>query len=561
MKKILHLIVFLLTSFIAVAQPPTYFTSQGTSNNIYPFGSSTSNNKVQWLYLSTDFNMPLPTGQITKVYFRTWGSTYSATYSNLNIRFISTSITGFPSTTSWVAGAVPAANYATFSTGTVPSYTWWSVTLTTPYSYSAGDNLIVEIEHNNLSGSMTVNCQAGPGGTTRRLWGNYGSTTPSSGATGSYGDIGFDIMTGPPCPAPTGLTATNIISSAADLSWTAVTGSTGYDYYVDQNATPIYPYVGMMTGTGTSFTKSGLTPATNYYLHVRNKCSATNFSPWVNLPFTTLPPCKPPIGFHTTNLAYNSATINWAAWPSATSYDYLVDQSRADPVGSTGTTNTTFTSAGISPLTENTWYYVHIRSKCAGNEISDWMLDSFLTPIVCRAPELTVEHLNTDEAVTYWDPVPTAYEYEYAINKSSTPPAVGTKYKFTSIHTSALNDGVDYYTHVRCHCESVGVKSTSPWASVSFKTFAVGINDANGNGALSLSVLPNPVKEQMHIRLNGQRDGAAYITISDIAGKLLYKAELSTNQLSVDMGSHPAGTYILRYTDQSHTRTIKVDKH
>ncbi len=559
MKKLFYFFVFaMLSSLSSIAQTPTYATGLGTSNNVFPFGSSSSN-KVQWLYLSSDFTPTMPTGQITKVYFRTWsGSGYNATYGNLNIRMLSTTATGFASTSTFVTGATPVYSASTFSTGTLGSYTWWSVTLQTPFSYMAGDNLIVEIEQNSLSGSVTANCQAGPGGTTRRLWGSYGSTTPTGSGTGSYGDIGFDIVTGPPCPAPTNLAAANITSSTADLSWTAVSGTTGYDYLIDQNATVQYPNTPVTT-MATTVNATGLTPATNYYLHVRNRCSATNFSPWITIPFTTLPPCKPPVGFHTTDLSYNYAKINWSPWASALSYDYVVDQSPAAPMGTTGVINTIATSAPVPGLSENTWYYVHIRSLCAGNEVSNWSLDSFLTPIICRNPELAVDHINVDEGVTYWSPVPTAYEYEYALTQSSTPPAVGTKYNYTSIHTSALKDGVDYYMHVRCHCESVGVFSTSGWSTVSFKTFPLGIDEATGK-EINLSVYPNPVKEMMYIEISGNVNGTGKLQLLDIAGKTLRQMEINRNKTPIDMSGYPAGVYILKYEDLSRNKTIKINK-
>jgi hypothetical protein len=357
---------------------------------------------------------------------------------------------------------------------------------------------------------------------------------------------------------PTAPTATAITSTTATVGWTGVTGSIGYDYVV--NTSPGNPSTGISSTTATSAPVTGLLPSTNYYLHVRNKCSSTSISIWIHHPFTTLPPCEPPIGFHTTDLTPTSAGINWAAWPSALSYDYLVDQNRADPVGSTGLLNTTAISASIpSGLLENTWYYVHIRSRCAANEISDWMLDSFLTPIVCRAPQLNVEHLNTDEAVTYWDAVPTAYQYEYVIDQSASDPAVGTKYAYTSIHTSALKDGVTYYVHVRSNCESVGVKSSSPWATTSFKTFALGIGNTT-TGPLRLSIFPNPVTDKMHIQFSGKRDGAAIVTITDVAGRTVKIVDVTADDMYVDMSTATPGTYLLKYKDQSHTKMIKLDK-
>jgi hypothetical protein len=367
----------------------------------------------------------------------------------------------------------------------------------------------------------------------------------------------IEVFAGPPCPGPTNLSVTNILSTTATISWTGVSGSFGYDYLIDQNPTPVWPYTVTST-TNTTANVSGLTPGTNYYLHVLNKCSANNFSPWTNYAFQTLPPCFPPIGFKTTNLVPTSATINWDPWPSALTYDYLVDKSRNDPTSTTGVTNTATTTANITPLAENTWYYVHIRSKCAANEVSNWSLDSFLTPIPCRAPVIKIEHLNTDHAVAYWESVPTATEYEYALTSSATPPALGTKYPYTSIQASSLSDGKDYYIHVRSYCTSVGIDGRSDWATASFKTWPVNVSDLNA--AVAVSAFPNPVKGQLTIQVDGNRQGDAGIVVTDVAGKTVRSATVTADKTNVDMNGLPSGLYMIKYTDQATSQVIRIIK-
>jgi hypothetical protein len=359
--------------------------------------------------------------------------------------------------------------------------------------------------------------------------------------------------------ASTTLTVTNLGSTTATIGWGTVAGSAGYDYIVDTN--PNVPWPNSPTTVSNSTTSAnvtGLTPNTNYYLHVRNRCNSTDLSAWVDKAFTTYPPCSPPTGFKTTNLTPTSTNINWNAWPLAVKYDYLVDQTPNAPSGSTGTTSTTLTTAPISGLTENTKYYVHIRTHCSTNEISGWGLDSFTTPIPCRAPDVKVEYLNTDEAVAYWDAVTTATHYEYAVTQSSTPPAIGTKYNYTSIHTSALQDGKDYYVHVRASCISLGIESLSPWGTKSFKTFAVGVNQAVNKG-FKLDVYPNPVQDVMNIELTGNT-GDAVLTITDLAGKTVKTVAINASQMTVNTSDLSAGTYIIKYSDKEHKEIIKVTK-
>ncbi|MDP2159715.1 MAG: GEVED domain-containing protein [Flavobacterium sp.] len=86
----------------------------------------------------------------------------------------------------------------------------------------------------------------------------------------------------------------------------------------------------------------------------------------------SIPDCPPPSGLVTSNITTNSATINWnALTPAPTTYEYFVSTSTTSPAGS-GTT-TTDTSASIISLTQNTTYYVFLRSNCA-SETSQWYL-------------------------------------------------------------------------------------------------------------------------------------------------------------------------------------------
>ncbi|WTP25504.1 glycoside hydrolase family 18 protein [Streptomyces sp. NBC_00203] len=75
---------------------------------------------------------------------------------------------------------------------------------------------------------------------------------------------GPGVDAGQPPAAPTGLTAGAVTSSSVALSWSAVTGATGYAIYRDG--------VKVQTATGTSATVSGLSPSTAYSFQV----AATN---------------------------------------------------------------------------------------------------------------------------------------------------------------------------------------------------------------------------------------------------------------------------------------------
>ncbi|MGW2964034.1 chitinase [Streptomyces sp. NPDC001220] len=72
--------------------------------------------------------------------------------------------------------------------------------------------------------------------------------------------VGPGGTTGQPPAAPTGLKAGTVTSSSVGLSWTAVTGATGYAIYRDGAK--------VQTATGTSATATGLAPSTAYSFQV-----------------------------------------------------------------------------------------------------------------------------------------------------------------------------------------------------------------------------------------------------------------------------------------------------
>jgi len=561
-NKLILMCAAMLLAVTAFAQPPQYATPIHGNNLCFPIGSTSSYFKTQFLYKPSDFTVPPPTGAITKIYLTPNNNpTGSITISNLTIKIGMTTLTTLPTNSVYVTGLTTAYTATSITIPQTANGNWTpALVLQTPVPYTSGQNFILEIEHTGYTGAnfclSAFNSSQSPA-IRRTIYGPAGATTGGGGFDDYFGDLGLDILTGPPCTAPGGLNATNILSASATVSWNAVPGSTGYEYLVDKNATVQFPNTPTAT-TALSANVGSLTPATVYYLHVRNLCSPTNPSSWTDYKFTTLPPCSEPTGFHTSNLQPTATNINWAPLASALSWDYVVDQSRVAPSSSTGTINVTNPAAYVPGLAENTKYYVHIRSNCTGEQ-SGWSLDSFTTPVVCRAPEIKIDHINIDEAVAYWASVPTAYEYEYAISTSSTPPVQGTKYKFTGIHTSALADGKTYYIHVRSHCTSQDVDSESPWGTATFQTIPAGVANVN-NGNSLIEIYPNPVTDVLTISLGNTPGENATATITDISGKTIQVISLKKLKTDVNIATLPAGNYMLKYTDGENKQVLRINK-
>ncbi len=130
----------------------------------------------------------------------------------------------------------------TFGTGTIN----WALGVDNANTYQGigNDNTAIQIQQ------ATVNIFTDMGAP---------SVTLMSGLTAPTAQSWYQVSV----PVPTGLTVTPVSTTRLDLSWSAAAGATGYD--VERNGTVI------VTGqTGTTYSDTGLTPATTYTYRVRS---------------------------------------------------------------------------------------------------------------------------------------------------------------------------------------------------------------------------------------------------------------------------------------------------
>ena len=81
--------------------------------------------------------------------------------------------------------------------------------------------------------------------------------------------------------------------------------------------------------------------------------------------------------------------------------------------------------------------------------------------------------------------------------------------------------------------------------------------------AFSIQAFPNPLRGEddvLTVRVEGPRVGAASFELTDAAGRVLRSAAISDTAATLDLAGLPAGLYLLRYTDDARTETLKVMK-
>jgi hypothetical protein len=264
------------------------------------------------------------------------------------------------------------------------------------------------------------------------------------------------------CASPTALTATSITQTGANISWTAAAGSIGYEYIVDQNPGNPAGAGTALAGTGTSV--SGLVSSTTYYLHVRNKCSASGFSPWVTISFVTAA-CPAAGGLSATAVTQTTATLSWTGVSGSVGYEYVLDQNAGNPAGAG--TATMATSFGATSLTSASTYYLHVRNRCNSTNYSAWATISFITQACPTPTALVAANVGQTTADLSWTGVP-GNGYEYVIDQlPGNPAGAGAPLAGTSFTATGLTSNTTYYLHVRNMCAATSI---STWVTISFVT-------------------------------------------------------------------------------------------
>lgn len=267
-----------------------------------------------------------------------------------------------------------------------------------------------------------------------------------------------------------------------------------------------------------------------------------------------------PTGLHHFDILADKAKESWEPIFVPTGFQAIVD-SVSDPLDLSKIRFISQPASGLPTyamdnLAENTMYYVSVRAVCGPKDTSAWAIDSFRTMITCHAPNIKSTSITDRSAVVYWDTVKTGEAYEYAWGTTQGTPAFGTKIPQSSIQPGALQPGTTYYVYVRSHCSTI--YDLSGWAEHQFTTTNTSVEQLDG--AAVMNIYPNPVKDKLNIRMLNVPGSNAAITITDVTGKVIYNAAVKTSQVQVNMQHMPAGLYMLKYTDDERTASIKVSK-
>jgi len=320
--------------------------------------------------------------------------------------------------------------------------------------------------------------------------------------SGNYAQAQF--TTAITCVAPSQLTTDDITSATASLSWSGVSGATGYDLEFRQVGNSSWILLATNL-TGTNFVLEGLSGDITYEWRVRTNCGTlSGTSNFMSSSFTTLMQvCEDayePNDTRATAKLISTAPIN-ARIGSLTDQDWFELR-----IGNGKSTNI---RVSLSNLPSNTYLYLYNASgtllasseqngadgqilvfNSSTNRVSYYILvkgdgasfsnscytlqaetnnSPYTNPLACDPPSgLNASSVDLNSAMVNWTASSQglSYQVEYKPSSSSTWTVAATQTPGTSISLTGLVEGQSYDWRVRTNCSA----STSSFAQSNFTT-------------------------------------------------------------------------------------------
>jgi Pregnancy-associated plasma protein-A/Secretion system C-terminal sorting domain/Fibronectin type III domain len=297
------------------------------------------------------------------------------------------------------------------------------------------------------------------------------------------------------CGVPAGLGSASITQTAANLSWGAVSGATGYTVQYKTTSATAYTTVNV---TGTSYALSGLTASTGYNWQVSATC-ASGIS------------------------AYAAATFTTASTTTTCTDIYEANETRT--VAKAMAVNTNITAI-ISSATDKDWF-------------------KFSNTTATKNIKINLTNLPADYDVTLYKS-----STQVGISQLASTAAEQIKYNNGTVTTYYVNVyGYGGVFSANCYTLRASLSATA-WRTNGINPDAEveqNINLDKIQGGLDVSVYPNPSKGAFTIDiLNIANEPNADIKIIDVTGKLVYSQsiEIRNGLNSVNMNQQlPNGLY------------------
>ncbi|MCB0442505.1 MAG: T9SS type A sorting domain-containing protein [Flavobacterium sp.] len=421
----------------------------------------------------------------------------------------------------------------------------------------------------------------------RDVWNTAGNTIDPciSYGWGETEDYDVTITAAVACPQPSNLTASDITSSLANLSWVIGCAETSWDVHVVETGGGLPSGEPSHPNSVSPLEVDGLSPDTAYEFYVRANCEGDGYSLWSGpYVFTTLsilPDCATVISpaDGATDVAVGTVPFSWepaTTGGAATSYDMYYGLTPDDVTNFVG--NFTDTTVDIDLDGYDTtfyWMIVPINSGGEATGCSVWSFTTVPSPGFCLNGGLFPEDTLTPDVcdgVTENAIVDNAWAGEYAnisvisgqtysFNSSvatdfitigsedgTTPISYGTT---PLIWTSDVTGVVRFYIHLNDQCETENLDRTR--SVICGETLST-VSFDNSN----FKFYPNPVKDILTI---SYETSISKVYVVNLLGQELISKSINANESQLDLSTLSAGTYLVRITTEDNLeKTIKIVK-
>ena len=271
-----------------------------------------------------------------------------------------------------------------------------------------------------------------------------------------------------PLQAPTNVIS-QVLSSSIQLNWTDNSSNeTGFEIYRSISTNANYLLLSTTSAGTTSFTDSGLTPATTYYYKIRsvNLVSSSSYSSEINQ--TT--PNQTPLAPSALTIQFFNATQIGLTWTDNSSnetgfevYRSLSTNTNYTLISTTPPDATSFTNGGLAPATT---YYYRIRAVNAvgSSANSNEVAQTTLSGIPIQPSALVVQSFTATQINLGWSDNSTnetGFEvYISPLNNTSYTLVATTLANVTSFSNVGLMEGTTYYFRIRA-TNSLGASAYS----------------------------------------------------------------------------------------------------
>ncbi len=210
--------------------------------------------------------------------------------------------------------------------------------------------------------------------------------TNASSPSDSWNLDDFTVQIAPNCPSPVknSVTATNIGSYDADISWTDNDPThTSWTIYYKESSDSVW-YTAPASTNPTQL--SGLNAETTYDVYVITDCTTSDLVPdaTFTISFTTLPSCPAPTGLNVTNATPSSVTLAWTEHGPALEWE--IEYGPANFTHGNGTTVIATTNPfDVTGLTAGNTYKFYVRGICSVGDTSAYSSSTTYMVPLCDA--------------------------------------------------------------------------------------------------------------------------------------------------------------------------------